>query len=1011
MPITFGSVGDIISVSLLVKDLLLALDSSKGSSTEYRAVVSELNILDKALLQVAQLANTHAPTPELLALWETAKHSVDKCRIAVDSFTKRIDKYKNSLGKRGSHNSIKDAARKVQWQICQKDEITRFRVEIAGYTDSITMLVATANVALLKITHTSVNDNIEKAAEQSRLALDHQNEVLKQIQGQLADSNKLTETINSVTTKMSDRFEWIRNLGKELKILMIGIMATNFRIYREVVAIRTAVDQIGRPLSEDPFTLDNPIGRNFPVHLRFITSWEAFESVMELNFKGRRGLRKVKRKDYILHEQATNKEIMRAQDWDDAFLPGQSVTMSLIFRDEISGDSESNSTQCPHCRAVSDRPADTNTQCKNCKKWFCRIVEICEIEQPVDQFQIPVRGKTPIKFGEASLKNGKPIYGPELPRRSDTITPPQTPPRTPPASTLEREAQSEDDDEDITGFKRLHFLTRKLRYKRGVVFSSFAAGDAFQTVNFDPSTAKNISSGQPSDWNKWEFPAIPAPSAEDATSSCDEDIDDGDASIHEVPNYEDFADEVNSGMENDDDTVNVIGTGREELGNHMPDEKVAKFRTSEGFSYEGLEYSSSGVDLSHLPKDENYAYTKLRTRPATTHHNQRYSYQSSFKYRYTGGENAWKTPPFYSTTSAAPSLGDARTGQSRSWRASAVPPRYINTRPKPTKTPSLKDLNPQSQTAIEQDARRAGIPAGYSTKNWDSTEEPLRLLGSVFDANSLGKWIYDWTVFYLGPVTPMSDLAGELWLLLIQLAGKIKRANVSVSRIKLDESRELVEDFLDSGERLWVRFKKLLKVCEDSMWKAAKKSNGDKTPTNMNKNSGRVFVDTIFGRDHELDKTEKLMSAIRLWSMRFDANCDEILRNPTAGCETTAQDIAPLPQDTTTFQPVPSNTLNRSGEQAIANILSEAERIDDPQKRKLDYMGDDLEEAIRKRQHISTETQVAQKGQHGDARDVEDTKGLASPAGLKRKAEGLEKEQANGLKRTKVAEEKHEAVT
>lgn len=146
MPITFGSVGDIISVSLLVKDLLLALDSSKGSSTGYQAVVSELNVLDKALLQVAQLANKHAPTPELHALWETAKHSVDKCRIAVDSFTKRIDKYRNSLREGGSYSSIKDAARKIQWQMCQKDEVTRFRVEIAGYTDSITMLVATANV-------------------------------------------------------------------------------------------------------------------------------------------------------------------------------------------------------------------------------------------------------------------------------------------------------------------------------------------------------------------------------------------------------------------------------------------------------------------------------------------------------------------------------------------------------------------------------------------------------------------------------------------------------------------------------------------------------------------------------------------------------------------------------------------------------------------------------------------------------------------------------------------------
>jgi hypothetical protein len=66
------------------------------------------------------------------------------------------------------------------------------------------------------------------------------------------------------------------------------------------------------------------------------------------------------------------------------------------------------------------------------------------------------------------------------------------------------------------------------------------------------------------------------------------------------------------------------------------------------------------------------------------------------------------------------------------------------------------------------------------------------------------------------------------------------------------------------------------------MWKAAKKENGEKKPVSMGKNSGREFVDSIFGRDRELEKTEKLMTGMRLWSMRFDANCDDILRHPSA---------------------------------------------------------------------------------------------------------------------------------
>ncbi|TLD34471.1 hypothetical protein E2P81_ATG04636 [Venturia nashicola] len=232
-----------------------------------------------------------------------------------------------------------------------------------------------------------------------------------------------------------------------------------------------------------------------------------------------------------------------------------------------------------------------------------------------------------------------------------------------------------------------------------------------------------------------------------------------------------------------------------------------------------------------------------------------------------------QTPSYEQTQESTP----LKANQSRQRRASTA----ARPQPLPPKK-AAKTAEKPHRKATDEDARRAGIPAGYSFKNWDPTEEPITLLGSVFDANSLGKWIYDWTVFYHGPATPMSDMAGDLWLLLIQLAGKVKRADECISKIRQEESRELVEDFLDSGERLWVRFKKLLKICEEYMWKAAKKENGEKKPATMGKNSGCEFVDSLFGRDRELDKTEKLMSAIRLWSMRFDANCDEILRNPAA---------------------------------------------------------------------------------------------------------------------------------
>jgi hypothetical protein len=156
------------------------------------------------------------------------------------------------------------------------------------------------------------------------------------------------------------------------------------------------------------------------------------------------------------------------------------------------------------------------------------------------------------------------------------------------------------------------------------------------------------------------------------------------------------------------------------------------------------------------------------------------------------------------------------------------------------------------------------------------------LLGSVFDANSLGKWIYDWTVYHHGPATPISDMAGELWLLLIQLAGKVKRAEECMPRIRSEENREMIEDFIESGERLTDKLKKLLKACETPMLKAGGKRHSKDATPQLGKNAGTEFVDSVFGRDRQLENTEKFMASIRLWNLRFDANCEEILRRPHA---------------------------------------------------------------------------------------------------------------------------------
>ncbi len=170
-----------------------------------------------------------------------------------------------------------------------------------------------------------------------------------------------------------------------------------------------------------------------------------------------------------------------------------------------------------------------------------------------------------------------------------------------------------------------------------------------------------------------------------------------------------------------------------------------------------------------------------------------------------------------------------------------------------------------------------GIPPGYSVVNWDCKEVPIVLLGSVFDANSLGKWVYDWTVHECGGGgAPIPQVAADLWLLLIKLAANIQSLKGIVGRVYSVDDRETVDEFVSSGARLWRKFGELVKTCEGFMWRAA--MVGDDGALVMGEEAGEEFVETMFGRDRQLERVERWMSSARLWNMRFDANCESMVR-------------------------------------------------------------------------------------------------------------------------------------
>lgn len=98
-------------------------------------------------------------------------------------------------------------------------------------------------------------------------------------------------------------------------------------------------------------------------------------------------------------------------------------------------------------------------------------------------------------------------------------------------------------------------------------------------------------------------------------------------------------------------------------------------------------------------------------------------------------------------------------------------------------------------------------------------------------------------------------MASDFRILLLGYNFRVKRSEECMPRIRSDENRKMVEDFIEAGNCLTDQLKKLLRACEPQMREAAKIHA---------RHIGIEFINSIFGRDRQLESTEKLIAAIWL---------------------------------------------------------------------------------------------------------------------------------------------------
>ena len=204
------------------------------------------------------------------------------------------------------------------------------------------------------------------------------------------------------------------------------------------------------------------------------------------------GYKMVKKKEYVIQESATRREIGRSCPWEASFLPGQRVVMSMLFN-----DSTSSTSSCPRCRLFSNEPQDSDVQwladpmscfgtadesdSAGCGMWYRRVTEYNDVDPTPPSSQMPIRNprEEVVVFGQSSFK--KVVFGPELPEH---------------ISASKKRKREDVQNDDITLFKRVRVLSKKTRVKRikqiSGPFTGLAAARNGFTKNFNGATSGSI---------------------------------------------------------------------------------------------------------------------------------------------------------------------------------------------------------------------------------------------------------------------------------------------------------------------------------------------------------------------------------------------------------------------------------------------------------------------------------------------------------------------------------------
>ncbi|KAK8030024.1 hypothetical protein PG993_011315 [Apiospora rasikravindrae] len=362
--LTFGSVGDIVAICQIAIHLSRALGvgcaEASGSAKEYQDLRKDLDSFTHILVQIVAKNRQFESYPSVANLNIETRPIVNECATLIRNALDRwFPKYNQSLQPGGSGNSVKDAFRKIEWSLREKQGLRELQEKLRKNTERLALLTGITSRHTARTENASLLANIDEVK-----IVASENQANQQI---LQESLQLQSVENQA--RHSD-------LGKRLEVQatgVISIVAILIAVFHEVGHVRTLVAAVMSRLRmmttpllvQGGCQIGNYVSVPSVCDLANEDTPKDFDTLLEMRFKNRKGHELVRLQLFALEDDCSGKDIDRAIPLNACLRRGMKLNMDFQF--EFNGPGGC----CPRCGTAVAHEEDKSVRCpkKHCGMW------------------------------------------------------------------------------------------------------------------------------------------------------------------------------------------------------------------------------------------------------------------------------------------------------------------------------------------------------------------------------------------------------------------------------------------------------------------------------------------------------------------------------------------------------------------------------------------------------------------------------------------------------------------